>query len=87
VRTDAARARLEYDRDGRTFEEWVTVAEWMRLYPSGRGNVYDCHAIMMLSFSAPKGQLDSHEKLFKLMAFNITHEPDWDAPINAMSMR
>jgi len=84
VRTDAARARLEYDRDGRTFEEWVTVAEWMRLYPAGRGNVYDGHAIMMMSFSAPKGQLDGNEELFKLMAFNITHEPDWDAHINPM---
>jgi hypothetical protein len=84
VRTDAARARLEYDRDGRTFEQWVTVAEWMRLYPAGRGNVYDGHAIMMMSFSAPKGQLDNNEKLFKLMAFNITHEPDWDTRVNAM---
>jgi hypothetical protein len=84
VRTDAARARLEYDRDGRTFEQWVTVAEWTRLYPAGRGNVYDGHAIMMMSFSAPKGQLDSNEKLFKLLAFNITHEPDWDAQVNKM---
>ena len=84
LRTDAARARLEYDRDGRAFEEWVTVAEWMRLYPSGRGNVYDGHAIMMMSFSAPKGQLDGNEKLFKLMAFNIAHEPAWDARVNAM---
>jgi hypothetical protein len=84
LRTDAARARLEYDRDGRTFEEWVTVAEWMRLYPAGRGNVYDCHAIMLMSFSAPKGQLDGNEKLFKLMAFNISHEPQWDAHINPM---
>jgi hypothetical protein len=84
VRTDAARARLEYDRDGRTFEQWVTVAEWMRLYPAGHGNVYDGHAIMMMSFSAPKGQLDSNEKLFKLIAFNIAHEPDWDAKVNKM---
>jgi hypothetical protein len=84
VRTDAARARLEYDRDGRTFEQWVTVAEWMHLYPAGQGNVYDGHAIMMMSFSAPKGQLDNNEKLFKLMAFNITHEPAWDAMINKM---
>jgi len=42
------------------------------------------HAIMMMSFSAPKGQLDSNEKLFKLLAFNITHEPDWDAQVNKM---
>jgi Cysteine rich repeat len=84
VRTDAARARLEYDRDGRTIEEWITVAEWIRLYPSGRGNVYDCHATMLMSFSAPKGQLDGNEKLFKLMAFNISHEPKWEAKLNAM---
>ena len=84
LRTDAARARLEYDHDGHTFEEWITVAEWMRLYPAGRGNVYDCHAVMLMSFSAPKGQLDSNEKLFKLMAFNIRHEPQWDARINSM---
>jgi len=84
VRTDAARARLEYNRDGRSYEQWVTVAEWIRVYPSGRGNVYDCHAMMMMSFSAPKGQLDSNDKLFKLMAFNITHEAAWDARINAM---
>jgi hypothetical protein len=82
VRTDAARARLEYDRDGRTIEEWITVAEWMRLYPAGRGNVYDCHATMMMSFSAPKGQLDGNEKLFRLMAFNVSHEPNWDAKLN-----
>lgn len=84
LRTDAARARLEYDHDGHTFEEWITVAEWMRLYPSGRGNVYDCHAVMLMSFSAPKGQLDGNEKLFKVIAFNISHEPQWDAHINAM---
>jgi Cysteine rich repeat len=84
VRTDAARARLEYDRDGHTFEQWVTVAEWMRIYPAGRGSVYDSHAIMLMSFSAPKGQLDRNEKLFKVIAFNITHEPDWDAHINPM---
>jgi hypothetical protein len=84
TRTDAARARLEYEHDGRSFEQWVTVAEWMRLYPAGRGNVYDGHAILMMSLSAPKGQLDSNEKLFELMAFNITHEPAWDGLINPM---
>ena len=84
VRTDAARARLEYERDGRTIEQWVTVGEWMRAYSSGRGNVYDCHATMMMSFSAPKGQLDGNESLFRLIAFNISHDPQWDAHINAM---
>lgn len=84
MRTDAARARLEYEHDGRTVEQWVTVGEWMRAYPSGRGNVYDCHATMLMSFSAPKGQLDGNESLFRLIAFNIRHDPQWDAHINGM---
>jgi hypothetical protein len=84
VRTDAARAHLEYEHDGRTIEQWVTVGEWMRAYASGRGNVYDCHATMLMSFSAPKGQLDGNESLFRLIAFNISHNPQWDANINAM---
>ena len=84
VRTEAARARLEYEHDGRTIDQWVTVGEWMRIYPSGHGNVYDCHATMIMSFSAPKGQLDGNESLFRLMAFNISHNPQWDATINGM---
>ena len=87
VRTDAARARLEYEKDGRTVEQWVTVGEWMRAYPSGRGNVYDCHATMLMSFSAPKGQLDGNDGLFRLIAFNISHDPQWDAHINGMIAR
>jgi hypothetical protein len=46
--------------------------------------VYDCHATMMMSFIAPKGQLDSNESLFRLMSFNISHDPQWDSHINAM---
>lgn len=84
VRTDSARARLEFQKDGKTYEQWVTVGEWMRVYPSGRGNVYDCHATMLMSFSAPKGQLDGNESLFRLIAFNISHDPQWDAHINGM---
>jgi hypothetical protein len=38
----------------------------------------------MMSFSAPKGQLDGNEGLFKLMAFNISHEPNWEAKLNGM---
>lgn len=84
VRTGAARARLEYEHDGRTIDQWVTVGEWMRIYPSGRGSIYDCHATMMMSFSAPKGQLDGNESLFRFIAFNISHDPQWDSHINAM---
>jgi hypothetical protein len=85
VRTDAARARLEYDVDGKTIEEWLTTVVVVRTFPSGRGaNNYDCHALLMLSLRAPKGQLDGNDKLFKLIAGTIRHEPQWDAKVNAM---
>jgi hypothetical protein len=85
VRTDAARARLEYDVDGKTIEEWLTTVVAVRIFPSGRGaNNYDCHALLMLSLRAPKGQLDGNDKLFKLIASTIRHEPQWDAKVNAM---
>jgi hypothetical protein len=60
------------------------VAEWIHTFPSGHGNVYDCHATMLMSFRTPKGQLDSNERVFKLIAFNIRHEKDWDTKLNAM---
>jgi hypothetical protein len=85
VRTDAARARLEYDVDGKTIEEWLTTVVVVRTFPSGRGaNNYDCHALLLLSLRAPKGQLDGNDKLFKLIAGTIRHEPQWDAKVNAM---
>jgi hypothetical protein len=84
IRTDAARARLEYDADGKTVEEWLTTVVVVRIIPSGRGNAYDCHATMLLSLRAPKGKLDDNDKLFKLIASTIRHEPKWDARVNAM---
>jgi hypothetical protein len=84
VRTEAARAHLDYERAGKAVEEWITVAQWTRTFPSGHGNVYDCHATMLMSFRTPKGQLESHENLFKLIAFNIRHEKEWDAKLNGM---
>jgi hypothetical protein len=84
IRTEAARAHLEYDREGKAVEEWITVAEWIRTFPSAQGSLYDCHATMLMSFRTPKGQLESNEKTFQLIAFNIRHEKDWDAKLNAM---
>ena len=88
IRTDAARARLEYDLNGQAVEEWLTTAVWMRIYSSAHGgNAYDCHATMLLSLRAPKGQLDGNDKLFTLMASTIQHEPQWDAQVNSMIAR
>jgi hypothetical protein len=37
-----------------------------------------------LSMRAPKGQLDANDRLFKLMASTIQHEPKWDAQVRPM---
>jgi hypothetical protein len=84
IRTDAARARLEYDLDGQTVEEWLTTVVLVRIIPSARGNVYDCHAVMMLALRAPKGKLDGNDRLFKLMSSTIHPEPKWQGQVNAM---
>jgi hypothetical protein len=84
IRTEAARARLEYDLDGQTVEEWFTTAVMVRIIPSGRGNTYDCHAVMMLALRAPKGKLDGNDRLFKLMSSTIHPEPKWQGQVNAM---
>ena len=84
TRTDAARARLEYEADGKTVEEWVTTVVVVRIIPAGRGNAYDCHALMMLSMRAPKGQLDGNDKLFKLIGSTIRREPRWNSQVNGM---
>ena len=77
--TEAARARLSYDDDkGQPVEEWVTAEIVVRKIPMGsRGAAYDWHAVNVMSFRTPKGQLDANDRLFKLIVSTIRPEPDW----------
>jgi Cysteine rich repeat len=77
--TEGARARLSYDDDkGQPVEEWVTAEIIVRKIPMGpRGAAYDWHAVNVMSFRTPKGQLDANDRLFKLMATTIHPEPEW----------
>jgi hypothetical protein len=84
VHTEAARARLEYELEGQAVEEWLTTVVIVNTYPTGRGNIYDCHAVMLLALRAPKGKLDGNDRLFKLIASTIRREPQWDARTNAL---
>ncbi len=78
VHTEAARARLAFDDDkGNPVEEWLTAVIVVRALQSGRGVAYDWHAIDIMNFRAPKGQLDANDKLFKLIASTIRVEPEW----------
>lgn len=86
IRTDAARARIAYDDDkGQPVEEWISAAIVVRSIPTGgRGAAYDWHAVMATFYRAPKGKLDSNDRLFKLMASTIRPEPEWQKMSNGV---
>ena len=81
VRTEAARARVAFDdNDGHPAEAWVTAVIVVRTFPNGsRGAFYDWHALEVMTFVAPKGQLDENGKLFNLIASTVRPEPKWQA--------
>jgi hypothetical protein len=89
-RIDAARARLQYDLDGKPVEEWVTAVTMIFVSGAGPGrpgpmgqsaNNYDCHGSMMLALRAPQGRLDQQDRLFKLIASSIRVDPKWQAAV------
>ncbi|HEY1483578.1 MAG TPA: cysteine rich repeat-containing protein [Candidatus Acidoferrum sp.] len=79
ARTDAIRARVEFQKDGKTLEDWVALVVVTHIFRQGRGAFYDCHAIDVMALRAPKGQLDANEKLFKVMISSVRPEPKWQA--------
>jgi Cysteine rich repeat len=79
TRIDAARVRVAFDDDkGQPAEGWMAAAIVVHTMPGGgRGAAYDWHAVNLLFFRTPKGQLDANDKLFKLIAGTIRPEPEW----------
>jgi Cysteine rich repeat len=84
ARTEAIRARVEFQKDGKTLEDWVSLVVVTRIFPQGRGAFYDCHAIDVMALRAPKGQLDANDKLFKVMISSVRPEPKWQAYSNGV---
>src|SRR5271165_230554 len=84
ARTDAIRARVEFQKDGKTLEDWVTLVVVTRIFRQGRSAFYDCHAIDVMALRAPKGQLDANDKLFKVMISSVRPEPKWQAYSNGV---
>jgi Cysteine rich repeat len=77
TRTDATRARVEYQKDGKALEEWVVLVVVTRVFRQSRGALYDCHAIDFMALRAPKGQLDGNDRLFKVLISSIRPEQKW----------
>jgi hypothetical protein len=82
TRTEAVRARVKYQKDGKDLEDWVTLVVVTRIFRQGQGAFYDCHAIDVMALQAPQGQLDANDKLFKVMISSIRPEPKWLAYSN-----
>jgi hypothetical protein len=82
VRTDAIRARVEFQADDKTVEAWLTAAVVMRTLPVGNGHLYDLHAIDLMSFTAPKGKLTGNDKLLRVMMTSIRLTPEFSARRN-----
>ncbi|HXY96543.1 MAG TPA: hypothetical protein VEH00_06170 [Steroidobacteraceae bacterium] len=79
TQTDAVRARVETEADGKPAESWVTVVVVTRAFRQGRGTFYDCHAIDAMVLKTPKGKLDGNDKLLKVMMSSIHPEPKWQS--------
>ena len=78
TQTDAVRARVKFQKDGKNMEDWVTAVLVTRTYRQGRGAFYDCHAIDIMALRAPEGQLDGNEKLLRVMISSIHPEQKWE---------
>jgi hypothetical protein len=87
TQTDAVRARIEFQKDGKAQEGWLAVAVVTRTYSAGRGNFYDCRAIGLTALHAPKGKLDANDKLFKAMISSVRPEPKWQSYSNGIIAR
>lgn len=79
TQTDAIRARVEFQKDGKAMEDWVTVVVVTRTYRQGRGAFYDCHAMDFMALQVPKGQLDPNDNLFKVMITSLRPEEKWQS--------
>ncbi|WP_348262890.1 hypothetical protein P8935_24260 [Telmatobacter sp. DSM 110680] len=79
TRIDAARARIAFEDDkGQPEEGWMAAAIVVHTMPgNGHGAAYDWHAVNVLFFRTPKGQLDANDKLFKMIASTIRPELEW----------
>jgi hypothetical protein len=84
VRTEAIRARIEFQMDGKPMEGWVTAAVVTRAFSAGRGTFWDCQAIDTMGFTQPKGKLDANEKLFKVMISSVRPRAQWQAASNSV---
>jgi hypothetical protein len=82
MRTEAIRARLESQKDGKPTESWLALVVVTRTYSQGRGAFYDCRAIDVMALRAQKGKLDENDNLFKVLISSTRPEAKWQTYSN-----
>ncbi len=97
IRSDAARALVQYTLNGQAVEEWITSVTTIRgtLSPAynmrsggmGQAFTYNCSSTYMFVERAPQGQLSSREKLFELIVSTIRVDPTWQARVSGVEMK
>ena len=93
LKTDAGKARLEYQHEGRSYEEWVTATitevanlQALNFAALGQGQEvrephYFYEASNVFAFRAPQGELTRYEGLFSTMLGSIRVNPAWSSAI------
>ena len=83
MRTEAVRARLASQKDGKPTEAWLALVVVTRTFGQGRGVFYDCRAIDSMALRAEKGKLDENDSLFRVLIASTRPETKWQSYSNA----
>jgi hypothetical protein len=89
IRPDVIRARLKYNLNGQSVEEWIIVATIIDGTAGLKGGYsYNCLATMVAE-RAPQGQLEASEKLFELINSTYRVDQAWQSRVtqNALAIQ
>lgn len=88
---DVARARIDYLRDERAAEEWITAVIFTAAMPGpslnprsmgmGQTMYYSCEASYLFAARAPAGQLQGRERFFLMLISSEEIDAEWQARI------
>jgi hypothetical protein len=77
LQTDAVRALIAYEYNGRGYEEWITASISQYELMSPMGIQYGYMTDSLFGFRAPRGQLSRYEALFATMLASYRPNPQW----------
>jgi hypothetical protein len=89
IRPDVVRARLKYNLNGQSVEEWIIAATIIDGTAGVTGGYsYNCLATMVAE-RAPQGQLEASEKLFELINSTYRVDQAWQGRVtqNALAIQ